>query len=99
MSATTDARSPRPALWSKLVAAVLSAGALLGITQMLNVAAQDRANPPSAGTRSGDHLRAVTIAPVAPAPAPAPAQVQGPAAASAPIAPVAPHAVSRGSGG
>lgn len=97
MSATTDARSPRPALWSKLVAAMLSAGALLGITQVLNVTAQERANSPSAGTRSGDDLRAVTIAPVAPAPAPA--QVQGPAAARAPIAPVAPHAVSRGSGG
>ena len=47
MSATTDARSPRPALWSKLVAAMLSAGALLGITQVLNVTAQERANSPS----------------------------------------------------
>ena len=103
MSATTDSRTPRrsPARWSKLAASALSAGALLGIVDVLSATAHQPAVLPSTDTSSRSGLQATTIQPVGPAPAAAvPAPVPAPApAVGEPIAPVAPHAVSKASGG
>lgn len=102
MSAMTEARTPQrsSAPWSKLVASTLSAGALLGMVHLLSATAQ-RPVEPGTGTRNGGELPAASIVPAAsPSAAEVPAAV--PAAAPAPgasAAPVAPHAVSRASGG
>ena len=107
MSATTDFRAGRssPARWSKLAASALSAGALLGIVHLLSATAQQTARQPPAAPSAdygrGSGLPAATIAPTEPAPAAAvPAPVPAPTpAGAAPAAPVAPHAVSKASGG
>jgi len=102
MNATTDlaAARPAPARWSKLVASALSAGALLGIVHLLSATAQ-RPVAPTADDGRSSGTQAATIMPTAPAPAAAvPAPVPAPAPASAaPAAPLAPHAISKASGG
>ncbi|MCI4673977.1 hypothetical protein [Candidatus Mycolicibacterium alkanivorans] len=107
MSATTDSRPPRPspARWSKLAVSALSASLLLGIVDVLSATAHQRAVISSTDTGSRSGVQATTIQPVGPAPAAAvaaqvPAPVPAPVpAADVPIAPIAPHAVSKASGG
>ena len=99
MSATTDSHIPRPspARWSKLAAATLSVGALVGIVHGLGVTAVQPAVTPSSDTGAGGGLPAAApIQPNRPAPA---AAVPAPVPAPASSAPVVPDGVSKASGG